>query len=247
MKCGRIYTDPVFPLNFSHKYEKFLSTTTKPNQIFQPGVDAQSNAVDEAKNPKFARGGAEMPKNSSDVTLKCCWRESYNPERVFSTLPVTEMGLFTGLVVLALGRFIALHPWRIWAIFLWRNQRKGRQICKAKAGWRDVPNLLLLEGFSWLGLVALGGFQSQGSHVGLWDELGCSGSKRENQTGIFWGFGVPSWTLLSSSCMVCILQRIPIQFIPASMELQHFSSLSSWWKSSHLIREWRELLGLEGF
>lgn len=97
MKCGRIYTDPVCPLNFSHKYEKFLSTTTKPNQIFQPGVDAQSDAVDEAKNPKFARGGAEMPKSSSDVTLKCCWRESYNPERVFSTLPVTEMGLFTGL------------------------------------------------------------------------------------------------------------------------------------------------------
>lgn len=60
-------------------------------------MDAQSDAVGEAKNPKFAKGGAKMPKTGSDVTLKCCWRVFYNPERVFSTFQVTQMGLFTGL------------------------------------------------------------------------------------------------------------------------------------------------------
>lgn len=63
--------------------------------IFNPCVDSQSDAVDKAKNPKFARGGAEMPKISLDKILKCCWRVFYNPDRVFSTLQVTEMGLFT--------------------------------------------------------------------------------------------------------------------------------------------------------
>lgn len=125
------------------------------------------------------------------------------------------------------------------------KERKANLQGKIRLQWVfHVPKLLLLKEFSWLDLVPEFGFQSQGSHVGL----GCcreQEKKKQNRNcfGSF-GIGAASWTLLGSSC---VLQRITIQFLCVSKEFQHFSSVSSWWKSSHLISEWRELLPLEGF
>lgn len=143
-----------------------------------------------------------------------------------------------GLIVLALGRFVALHFWRIRAIFLWRNQRKGRQICKGKAGCSEVcpcaKGCCPTRGFPrWVwwdwkdsrARVPMG-------HCGMSREA--AGSKREktrNCVGCF-GFGVAARTLPGSSCLVCVLQRLPIHPICVFMELQRSSSVSSWWKSS---------------
>lgn len=127
------------------------------------------------------------------MTLKCGWRVFYNSERVFSTFQVTQMGLFTGLDCSCFRQIYCSSLLEDPGNFP-VEKSKGR---KANLQWA----LSMCQNFcfltkSWLDLVALEGFQSQGSHVGLWDELGnCREQKPEIVFGWF-GFGVSSWVVL---------------------------------------------------
>lgn len=174
-----------------------------------------------------------MPKNCSDVTLKCCWRVSYNPERVFSTLQVIEMGLFTGLDCSCFRQTycssLLEHPsnFPVEKSKERKANLQGNSRLQVRAA--HVPKLLLPEVFSWLDLVGLEGFQSEGSHGALWDELGCCREQERKNQELCWvlGFGVTAQIFPSSSCLVCILQRLQIKLLCVFMELQHSSFVSS--------------------
>lgn len=138
-----------------------------------------------------------MPKNCSDVTLKCCWRVSYNPERVFSTLQVIEMGLFTGLDCSCFRQIycssLLEHPSNFPVEK--SKERKANLQGNSRLQVRavHVPKLLLPEVFSWLDLVGLEGFQSEGSHGALWDELGCCREQERKNQELCWVLWVWSY------------------------------------------------------
>lgn len=178
-----------------------------------------------------------MPKNGSDVILRSCWRVSYNPERVFSTLQVTEMGFFyrVWLFLLQADLLLSTPGGSEWFSC---GEIKGKEGKSARENQAAVSfpcaKIAASQGVFLVGFGARIWIPEPGLPCGTGMLQGARKKKQNRNCFGSFGIGAASWTLLGSSC---VLQRIPIQFLCVSKEFQHFSSVSSWWKSSHLISE----------